>query len=118
VAVEDLRPGTLVWTVDAAGKRIAQPVIRLGKTIVPASHRFVHLVLEDGREVWVSPGHPAADGRAVGQLKPGDRLDGSEIRSVEREAYPSAATYDLLPAEETGLYWANGILLASSLKEE
>jgi len=121
VPVEDLRLGSLVWTVDTAGKRVAQPLLRLGKTVVPSSHRMVHLVLDDGRQLWVSPGHPTADGRRAGQLQPGDApsgvLDGAQVRSAERVPYPSAATYDLLPAGDTGLYWANGILLASSLNE-
>lgn len=120
--VEDLRLGTLVWTVDNAGKRVAQPVIRLGKTIVPSNHRVVRLVLEDGRQLWVSPGHPTVDGGQVGQLKSGDILSGdihgAQIRSAEWVLYPARATYDLLPAGDTGFYWANGILLASSLKEE
>jgi hypothetical protein len=121
ILVEDLRLGTLVWTLDTAGKRVAQPLLRLGKTVVPSSHRVVHLVLDDGRQLWVSPGHPTADGRRVGQLRPGDApsgvLDGAQVRSAEWVLDPSAATYDLLPAGDTGFYWANGILLASSLKD-
>jgi hypothetical protein len=35
--------------------------------------------------------------------------------SVERAAYGQPATYDVLPAGDTGFYWANGILLASTL---
>jgi hypothetical protein len=119
--VEDLQLGTLVWTKDTAGKRVAQPLLRLGKTFVPSRHRVVHLVLDDGRQLWVSPGHPTADGRRAGQLQPGEApsgvLDGSQIRSAEWVPYLSAATYDLLPAGDTGFYWANGILLASSLNE-
>jgi hypothetical protein len=114
--VQKLRLGTLVWTVGSGGKRVAQSVIALGKTVMPPSHRFVHLLLADGREAWVSPGHPTADGRAVGHLQAGDRLDGSAIVSAERVSHPADATYDLLPAGETGLYWANGILLRSSLQ--
>jgi len=115
ILVQDIRPGTLVWTVDQLGKRVAQPVVQVGATVVPPSHALVHLVLDDGREVWVSPGHPTPDGRQVGQLKVGDALDGTFIRSVERVPYTGYATYDLLPAGETGFYWANGILLASTL---
>ena len=115
ISVENLRLGKLVWTVDAAGKRVAQPLIRIGKTVLPANHQFVHLVLDDGRQLWLSPGHPTVDGRRAGQLQTGDPLDGSAIRSAELLPYPSDATYDLLPAGDTGFYWANGILFASSL---
>ena len=113
--VQSLRLDTLVWTMDAAGERTAQPLVQIGKAVAPADHRVVHLVLEDGRELWVSPGHPTAEGLAVGQLQVGDRLAGGIILSAERVRYTGSATYDLLPGGETGLYWANGILLASTL---
>ncbi len=116
VAVQDLRPGLIVWTMDLNGSRVAAPVTQVGKTVVPLSHQVVHLVLEDGRQLRVSPGHPTADGSRVGDLTPGENLDGSIILSVQREAYTGYATYDLLPAGGTGFYWANGILLASTLK--
>ncbi len=115
--VQSLRVGTLVWTVDRAGVRVAKPVLQVGKTVVPPAHQIIHLMMMDGREVWVSPGHPTVDGRRVGQLQAGDRLDGEIIRSTSLVSYTSYATYDLLPAGETGFYWANGILLASTLKE-
>jgi len=74
------------------------------------------LVLADGRELWGSPGHPLADGRPVGQLRPGNLLDGVKILSTSRVLYGQPATYDLLPAGPTGMYWANGILMSSTLK--
>ncbi len=116
VPVQELRAGMLVWTVDESGARVAQAVVRVSRTIVPASHQVVHLVLMDGRELWVSPGHPLADGRQVGQLHPGNLLDGAEVLSSDREPYDHPATYDLLPAGPTGFYWANGILMGSTLK--
>jgi hypothetical protein len=116
VPVESLRPGVLVWTMDRAGLRQAQPIARVGKTHVPDTHQVVQLVLNDGRQLWVSPGHPTIDGRQVGDLQAGDTLDGGVVRSAERVRYTGAATYDLLPAGETGFYWANGVLLASTLR--
>ncbi len=118
ILVQSLRVGMPVWTVDQAGARVAQPVIRIRKTIVPASHQVVHLILDDYRELWVSPGHPTADGRNVGQLKAGDYLAGAMILSAERVPYTGSATYDLLPSGETGFYWANGILIGSTLAEK
>jgi hypothetical protein len=115
IAVQDLRLGMLVWTMDTAGERVVQPLIRIGKTVVPANHRVVHLVLGDGRELWVSPGHPTAEGPTVGQLQVGEAYAGGIILSADRVRYTGSATYDLLPGGETGLYWANGILLASTL---
>jgi hypothetical protein len=114
--VQALRPGMLVWTQTAGGLRVAQPVLSVGKTVVPASHQVVHLVLADGRELWVSPGHPTADGRQAGTLRAGDALDGSSVRSAALVPYAGYATYDLLPGGETGFYWANGILMGSTLQ--
>jgi hypothetical protein len=115
-AVEDLALGDMVWTLDAAGTRVAARLVEVGNTPVPATHRVVRLVLSDGREVHVSPGHPTADARKVGDLEVGDRYDGSVIVTAERVAYEGGATFDVLPAGATGAYWANGVLLGSTLR--
>ena len=117
VPVQDLRLGMPVWTLDKTGARVARPLLRVSRTVVPPGHQVVHLVLDDGRELWVSPGHPTTDGRRVGQLQVGDTLDGAKVLSVGRVPYAGPATYDLLPAGDTGFYWANGILLASTLAD-
>ena len=114
VAVQDLRIGDLVWTVEN-GARVAAPVVAIGSTPVPATHEVVRLVLSDGRTVLVSPGHPTADGRRVGDLRAGDALDGARIVSAEREAYDGGFTFDLRPAGISGAYWANGVLLRSTI---
>ena len=116
VAVKDLQLGDVVWTEDAAGARVSATIVRGVRVLVPADHQMVHVTLEDGRELWASPGHPTSDGRALGDLKAGDQLDGARIRSVERVPYDQPATYDILPAGATGFYWANGILMGSTLK--
>ena len=113
--VELLREGDTVWSVDVGGRPVASVIKALGEVIAPAGHRVVHLVLADGREVWVSPGHPTADGRRVGDLRPGDEVDGARVVSTELEAYRGGTTFDLLPSGATGAYWANGILLGSTL---
>jgi Hint domain-containing protein len=116
VAVQDLRAGDVVWTVGANGVRVSAALIAVGSTPVPATHIVVRLALDDGRSVYVSPGHPTADGRQVGDLVGGDTLDGARITSVDRVAYTGGATYDILPAGTTGAYWANGVLLGSTLR--
>ena len=115
VRVTEIEPGMLVWTAAADGMRVAVPVLEVGSTQVPASHRMVHLVLADGRDLLVSPGHRTADGRQLGSLTTGDTLDGSTIVRWELVPYAGGRTYDLLPAGTTGSYWANGILLSSTL---
>jgi hypothetical protein len=117
VRVTAIKPGMLVWTATANGSRVAEPVLEIGSTQVPAGHEMVHLVLADGREVLASPGHRTADGRPLGSLAAGEPLDGSTIARWELVPYSGDRTYDLLPAGETGTYWANGILLSSTLHE-
>ncbi len=116
IAVQDLRVGDIVWTVDTNGVRVSAPLVAVGSTPVPATHQVVHLTLADGRNVYVSPGHPTADGRRVGELVADEALDGARITSIERVRYASGATYDILPAGATGAYWANGVLLGSTLR--
>jgi len=115
VVVTRIRPGMLVWTQAADGSRIAAPVMEVGSTPVPAGHLMVHLTLADGRQLWASPGHRTADGRALGSLAVGDALDGSRVTGWELVPYAGDRTYDLLPAGPTGRYWAGGIPLASTL---
>jgi hypothetical protein len=73
------------------------------------------MLLSDGRELWASPGHPTADGRKLGDLQTGDLLDGAHINLIEHLTYDEIATYDLLPSGDTGSYWANEILMGSTL---
>ena len=115
VRVTDLSVGMIVWTQEANGSRAAARVVEVGSMEAPATHRMVHLVRADGRELLVSPGHRTADGRQAGDLHVGDQLDGSAITTWELVPYTGGRTYDLLPAGATGSYWANGILLSSTL---
>lgn len=115
VAVEDLKVGDFVWT-QVNGVRVARPLIEIGSTPVPATHRVVELRLSDGRAVNVSPGHPTADRRKVGDLAAGDAYDGAVVVSAELIPYAGGATFDVLPEGATGMYWANGVLLGSTLR--
>jgi len=113
--VTEIRPGTMVWTVGADGAPMPAPVLAIGHTPVPAGHLVVHLVLADGRTVDASPGHPLPDGRPVGDLQAGQRVDGSVVVEAALRPYGGAATWDLLPAGPTHQYWADGVLLGSTL---
>jgi len=113
ILVSDLRAGMLVWTVDA-GKRVAAPIAIVRYTPAPFGHRVIRVVLADGRAVVASPGHPTGDGRRVGELNPGDLLDGSRIAAMDVLPY-AGDTWDLLPLSSTGTYWADGVLLGSTL---
>ncbi len=118
IMVSSLRPGTAVWTADKNGNRRESTVDKISHTPVPSEHQMVHLVLDDGRELFASPGHPTADGRIMASLSTGDIIDGVRIRSVQRTPYHESFTYDILPAGETGFYWANNILVGSTLLSE
>jgi hypothetical protein len=115
VRVEKLQVGDQVWTMSESGVRVAGEIDRLGSVRVPSRHQIIHIALSDGRELWASPGHPTADGRRLDDLRLHDALDGARIVLVERLPYAGSNTYDLLPSGDTGFYWANGILLGSTL---
>ncbi len=113
--VENIRVGTWVWTADTSGKRVAVPVLDTTSVRVPDSYRALSITLADGRKVLVSPGHPSAEGNRLDQYKVRDQLDGSLIVQSTLVEYDGSLTYDLLPGGQTGLYWANGIMLKSTI---
>ena len=116
VLVKDLQIGMLVWTTDKTGQRVSGIITKTSKVPVPLTHQMVHLVLNDGRELCVSPGHPTIDKRTISDLLPGDLYAGALVINTERILYDERETYDILPSGETGFYWANGILIGSTLR--
>lgn len=115
VPVEMVQEGMLIWTVDDSGNRVLAPVIKTANTPVPYSFRVIKVELSDTRTITVSQNHPTADNKALGNYEAGDTLDGAQVTSIEYLTYTENATYDILPAGPTGLYWADGILLKSTL---
>ncbi len=115
IAVKDIQQGMIVWTIDNAGLRQSAIVQKTSSVYVRSDHEMVHLQLNDGREVFASPGHPMADGRVIGNLIVGDAVDDAHVISVEIIPYDAAKTYDILPSDDTGIYWANGIPMGSTI---
>lgn len=115
VPVEQLRQGMTVWTLNEAGERAVGVVVRTAAIPVPPDFRMTRITLSDSRSVTASPGHPTAEQRTLGEYLPGQILDGAPVTGIERIPYAEGATYDLLPSGGTGLYWANGILMKSTL---
>ncbi len=117
VNIKQLKDGMSVWTLDNLGHKQPAIILKIGKTLVPSTHIMLHIVLDDGRELFASAGHPTADGRLLGDLTKGDILDNSRVKSIEHVAYNETYTYDILPSGSTGFYWANEILMGSTLKQ-
>jgi len=113
--VAHLRAGDPIWTTDPTGRRLAATIRAVGSVAVPPAHRLVELVLADGRSLRASPGHPLADGRPIGSLNIGDPVDGSVVASAELVA-SDPSTVDVRPSGPTGFYWANGIVVRSTLQ--
>jgi hypothetical protein len=114
VPVSQLRPGMTVWTLDASDRRVAAPIVVVSHVPAPNGHHVLRLLLADGRSVEASAGHPTVTGRTVGALRPGDLLDGSPVTAIGSVSY-TGDTWDLLPAGSTGSYWADDVLLGSTL---
>lgn len=80
------------------------------------NHKIVEVKLNDGTVLEISPGHPIGP-RSItfGALKPGFKLDKREVVSTMLVEYKEKYTYDILPNSLTGNYYANGVLIGSSL---
>lgn len=115
IAVETLRIGDAVWTLDASGTRIRATVIAFGSVTAPVAHEVVQLVLADGRTVTASAGHELADGRRFGDVRAGDVIDGVAVASLTRMPYDGGSTFDIAVSGPTGLYFVDGIALRSTL---
>lgn len=116
--IASLVVGDWVWSVDRAGNQVAQPILYVNQVPVTAGHQVAHLELSDGRKLIVSPLHPNAENCPLGEMVPGEELDGAIITAVEIKAYSQDSTWDILPAGETGYYLANRILIGSTLTEK
>ena len=106
-----------VFTLDRKGNRVAAPLIKVAKVPVPNNYPISHVFLSDNRELLASNAHPTADGRIIGELLAGDSLDGARITKRELVSYSDSFTYDILPAGDTGFYWANDIILGSTISK-
>lgn len=112
--IASLRAGDLVYSVHD-GATVAVPLLRASSTPV-RSHRVVELRLEGGAVLWMSPGHPTADGRDFASLSRGDLLDGEHrVESARWVDYVHDRTYDILPDSSSGAYFASGALVGSTL---
>jgi len=112
-AIASLVPGEVVYSV-AHGRVAPVPILEIRR--VPAHHHVVtRLVMESGAVLEISGVHPTADGRRIGDLHPGDELDGVRVLQATVIPYAHDATYDILPDSDTGTYFAAGLVIGSTL---
>jgi hypothetical protein len=115
VPIAALSAGDLVYSVDHDAV-VVVPFLRVSRTRVRLRHEVARVRLASGAVLEVSLGHPTADGRTFADLRAGDLLDGYGIASVERVPYGQPFTFDILPASETGTYYAAGARIGSTLR--
>ena len=116
VNVTQLRVGMQVWTVNKNGQKELKPLVRISSVFVGNDYVISHLSLKDGRNLFVSASHPTSTGHFIRDLTKGDMYNNSVVDSNMLISYSDRYTYDLLPAGDTGFYYANGILVGSTLK--
>ena len=109
--IADIKEGEFVLTDGGKAVRVK----KVSKTPVK-NHKVLKITLNDGTILEISPGHPTADGRKLKDLKMGDILDGHLVVETKLIPYIYSHTYDILPASASGNYYANGVLIGSTLK--
>ena len=111
--ISDLLVGDLVYSVHQ-NKVMPRAVLEVRVNPV-FNHSVVRVTLTTGSTLEISARHPTADGRTFGDLSTGDALDSVEIVSVEVIPYQYPFTYDILPDSDTGIYFAGGVAIGSTL---
>ena len=79
-------------------------------------HKILRVTFNDATVLEVSPGHPIGNGEEFNDLKVGRYLDGRMVIKIKKIPYYYQYTYDILPDSKSGKYYANGILVGSTLR--
>jgi hypothetical protein len=112
--IADLKVGDLVYSIDRGSLAIV-PIKLVHREPVTGAHRMVELRLAHGAPLRISPNHPTADGRRLGDLAAGDLVDGVRVLAARLVDYDQPFTYDILTASDSGTYFAGGALIGSTL---
>jgi hypothetical protein len=116
VAIHQLKENDIVLTTNLKGEAVEAPIKITNKVLVSEVHSMIVFELADGRKLQVTAEHPSAIvSKSIDQYCIGEEIDGSVIIQKSVVIYNEEYTYDILPAGETGYYWANGILIGSTL---
>jgi hypothetical protein len=113
VPIASLAAGDVVYSIDR-GKVAAVPILETTRRPAPG-HHVVRAVLASGAVLEISEAHPTADGRTFRDLAAGDLLGRQIVTAVQSVPYRFAETFDILPASDTGTYFAEGALIGSTL---
>lgn len=116
IAIHQLKENDIVLTTNLKGETIEVPIKMTNKVLVSEGHSMIVLELSDGRKLQVTAEHPSAVvSKSIDQYSIGEEINGSVITQKSVIIYEEEYTYDILPSGETGFYWANGILIGSTL---
>lgn len=114
--IKNLKVEDFIWTTNTFnGHKIKSKITQKCRRPVSQDYKIVHFMVSDGRELFASAYHPTIDGKPVISLRKGQLFDGSLVSSITIIPYKGKYTYDILPEGDTGGYWANNILLGSTL---
>ncbi len=128
IQIDNIQIGDSVYTFNYFHGKIMEPIIQVNKILVQKDYIMTKITLEDGRCIQASPKHPIPiekdylnssktqyEELLFSEIKIGDYVDNSRVSSIELVNYNGGFTYDILPAGESGYYWADGILVGSTL---
>jgi len=101
--VSELVPGATVWSRDEEGNRVFAAVIETAQRLVGPEHKMLRVFGADG-EFFVTPEHPLPNGKAIGDVRPGEIVDNA-----------TALTCDIRVDGPTGVYFVCGVALGSTL---
>ena len=108
-----LRVGDLVYSMDR-GQLALVPSRRSIASPSTSTHRMVELRLAHGVSLLVSPSIPPPTAAPSARCR-GDRLDGVPVVGARLVSYDQPFTYDILPASDSGTYFAGGVLIGSTI---
>jgi hypothetical protein len=112
--IAEIAVGDPVYSVE--GQSIVVVPVRQVRRTPVSGHRVVRVTLETGRSLALSARHPTAEGGTIGELGAGSSLDGVTVVAVELVSYEHEFTHDILPDSESGVYFASGVAIGSTLR--
>jgi len=115
IPVSKIALGMHIWSATTDGQPVEAVVLETTSRLAAPGSQLLHVTLADGRQITASAPHEIADGRPLGSLRVGDEIQGVAITELNVVDDSLGFTYDLLPSGATGEYWADGILMRSTL---